>query len=68
MLGGQPTFQVRPGVDAWRGVALNEDVITAARMILTAKEVVEPHLVQAGGALIRRYMAADLKTFAVGLC
>ena len=67
MLGGQPTFQVRPGVDAWGGVALDEDVVTAARMILAAEEVVEPHLVQAGGALVRRYMAADFKTLAVGL-
>ena len=67
LVGGQPSLEVGAGVDAGGGVSLDEDVVTAAGMILAAEEVVEPDLVQARGALIGRDVAADLEALAVGL-
>ena len=48
-------------------MALDEDMVAAARMILAAEEVVEADLVQAGRTLVGRDVAADLKALAVGL-
>ena len=48
-------------------MALDEDMVAAARMILAPEEVIEADLVQAGRTLVRRDVAADLKTLAVGL-
>ena len=48
-------------------MALDEDVVTAAGMILATEEVVEAHLIQAGGTLVGRDVTADFKPLAVGL-
>jgi hypothetical protein len=46
---GQPALeQEGAGVDAGGGVALEEDLVAAARVVLAAEEVVEADLVEAG--------------------
>ena len=55
----EPTLEERSGVDAGRCVALEEDLVTEARVGLAAKEVVEPDLVEGGGRRVRREVAAD---------
>ena len=67
VVGGEPSLEVGAGVDAGGGVALDEDVVAAARVVLAAEEVVEPDLVQARGALVGGDVAADLQALAVGL-
>jgi hypothetical protein len=67
VLGRQPTLQVCAGVDAWRRVALDVDMIPAAGMIFATEEVVEAHLIQAGRALIGRDVTANLQALAVRL-
>src|SRR4029453_8162918 len=66
LVGGEPSFEVRPSIDTGRRVALDEDVVTAAGMILAAEEVVEADLVQARIPLVGRDVSADLKPLAVG--
>ncbi len=44
---GQSSFEVRAGVDAGRGVALEEDLVAGCPIVLAAEEVVEPDLVEA---------------------
>ena len=47
------------GVVAGRGVALEEDVVAAAGVVLAAEEVVEAHLIQGGGRRVGGDMATD---------
>ena len=63
---GEPALEVGPGVDAGGGVALDVDLVTAAGVVLAAEEVVEADLVEAGGRLVRRDVAAHLEALAVG--
>jgi hypothetical protein len=49
----EAALDVRPGVHAGGGVALEEDVVSAARVVLAPEEVVEADLVQAGRARVR---------------
>jgi hypothetical protein len=48
--GAHPPLDVRSRVHPRGGVPLDEDLITAAGVVLAPEEVVEPDLVQAGGA------------------
>ena len=48
-----------PGVDARRGMTLEIDLIPGMAIVLSPEEVVEPHLVQGGGAGVGREVAAD---------
>ncbi|CAB4918616.1 unannotated protein [freshwater metagenome] len=58
-LGRDAAFEERAGVDAGGGVALNEDVVAAARVILAAEEVVEADLVQRSRRRVGRDVATD---------
>ena len=64
---GEAALEVRAGVDAGRGVALEVDVVAAAGVVLAAEEVVEADLVQRGRAGERRQVAADAVGVLVGL-
>ena len=44
---GQAALEERPGVDARRGVALEEDLVADSAAVLAAEEVVEADLVEA---------------------
>ena len=62
---GQPAFEEGTGVDARRGVALEEDLVAHAVGVLAAEEVVEAHLVEASRAERtwrggRRFLARDV--------
>ncbi len=57
LLGGEPALEVGARVDAGGGVPLNEDLVTATGVGLTAEEVVEPHLVERGRGRVCRNMA-----------
>src|SRR5438046_2299309 len=46
MVLGEPAFEVRAGVDAGRGVSLEEDLVAGLPAVLAAEEVVEPDLVE----------------------
>src|SRR6185436_7285063 len=56
---GEPALQERAGVHAGRGVALEEDVVTAAGMVAAPEEVVVADLVQARRAGVGRDVTAD---------
>ena len=56
---GQAAFHERPGVHAGGGVALEEDLVTAAGVVLAAEEVVEAHLVQGRGTGVGGDVPAD---------
>ena len=58
LVGGQPALEERAGVDARRGVALNEDLIAAAGVGLAAEEVVETDLVQRRRRRVGRNVAS----------
>ena len=62
----EPPLEERAAVDAGRGVALDEDLVAAAGVVLAAEEVVEADLVEARGRLVRRDVTADLEPLAVG--
>ena len=62
----EAALEERARVDARRGVALEEHLVAAARIVLAAEEVVEADLVQAGRAGVRREMTADAAVGAVG--
>ena len=55
----QPALEVGAGVDAGGGVALDEDLVAAARVVLAAEEVVEADLVERGRRRVGRDVAAD---------
>jgi hypothetical protein len=48
LLLGQPALEEGAGVDAGGGVALEEDLVAAAGVVLAAEEVVEADLVELG--------------------
>ncbi len=56
---GEPAFEVRAGVDAGRGVALDVDRVAGLAVVLAAEEVVEADLVEAGARREGRQVAAD---------
>ena len=62
---GEATLEERPRVHPRRGVALVEDLV-AGIFVLAPEEVVEAHLVEAGGAGIRGEVAADPREGVVG--
>ena len=63
---GQPAFQEGAGVHAGGGVALEEDLVAAAGVVLAAEEVVEAHLVQRGRAGVGGDVPADADVRALG--
>ena len=56
---GQAALEERAGVDAGGGVALEIDLVAAARVVLAAEEVVEADLVERRRRGVRRDVAAD---------
>ncbi len=62
----QAAFEERPRVDARSRMALVEDLVAGRVTILAPEEVVEPDLVQAGRARVRRQVAADARELRVG--
>jgi len=61
----QAPLQEGPGVDAGRSVALEEDLVARAAVVLAAEEVVETHLVQRCGAGIGGEVATQSRVGAV---
>ena len=59
LVGGQPALQERAGVHAGGGVALEEDLVAAAGVVLAAEEVVEADLVERRRRRVGRDVAAD---------
>ena len=59
LLLGQAALEERAGVHAGGGVALEEDLVAAARVVLAAEEVVEADLVERRRRGVRRDVAAD---------
>ena len=55
----ETTLEERAGVRAGGGVALDEDLVAAGRVVGAAEEVVEADLVQRRGRRVRRDVAAD---------
>ena len=55
----EPALEVGPGVHAGGGVALEEHLVAAARVVRSAEEVVHPDLVERRGGRVRRDVAAD---------
>ena len=62
----EPTLEVRAGVHAGGGVALEEDVVTAAGMVLAAEEVVVAHFVERRRARVGRDVPAHADAGALG--
>ncbi len=58
---GQAPLEEGTGVDARRGVALEEDLVAASRVVLAAEEVVEAHLVQGRRRGVGRHVPADAR-------
>ena len=56
---GQPALEKSTGVDARRGVTLEEDLVAHSVGVLAAEEMVEADFVQRGGAGVRREVATD---------
>jgi hypothetical protein len=54
-----PPFEVRPRVDAGRGVALEEDDVAVLSAVVSSEEVIEADLVQRGHGRVRRDVSAD---------
>ena len=63
---GQPALDEGPGVDAGRGVPLEEDLVAEAAVGLAAEEVVEADLVERGRAGVGREVPADALGARVG--
>ena len=63
---GQAALEVRPGVDAGGGVALEVDLVAAAGVVLAAEEVVQTDLVQRRHGRVRGDVAADAEALALG--
>ncbi len=64
LLLGQPALEERAGVDARRRVALEEHLVAGLAVVLAAEEVVEAHLVQAGGRGVGGDVAAHAQAAA----
>ena len=58
---GQAPLEEGAGVDAGRRVALEEDLVAAAGVVLAAEEVVEAHLVQGRRRGVGRHVPADAR-------
>jgi hypothetical protein len=67
LLFGQPPFQIGAGINAGRGMALNEHQIAAVLIIRRVPEVVEADIVQSGAGGETGDMAAQFGGDAVGL-
>ncbi len=65
LLLGQPPLQERAGVDARRGVPLEEHLVPGLAVVLAVEEVVEADLVQAGRRGVGGDVAADPEPSAV---
>ncbi len=59
LVDAEPTLEERPRIDPGRGVALVEDLVAAAALVLAPEEVVEADLVERGRGGVRREMAAE---------
>ncbi|SBS70958.1 Arginase/agmatinase/formimionoglutamate hydrolase, arginase family [uncultured Microbacterium sp.] len=59
LVGGEPTLEEGPGVDAGGGVTLDEDLVAAAGVVQTPEEVVEAHFVQRGRGRVGGDVPAD---------
>ncbi|CAH0213186.1 hypothetical protein SRABI128_02023 [Microbacterium sp. Bi128] len=59
---GEATLEVSARVRAGGGVALDEDLVAAGRVVETAEKVVEADLVQSGRRRVRRDVTADADT------
>ena len=59
---GQPALEERPRVHPGGGVALEEDMVAAAGVVLAAPEVVEADLVQGRRGRVGRDVPADTET------
>ena len=66
LLRGQASLEERPRVHAGRRVALEVDLVAAARVVLAAEEVVQPDLVQRRDRRVGRDVAADRDVGALG--
>src|SRR6185437_9508138 len=66
LLLGEPALEERTGVDARRRVALDEHLVARLTVVLAAEEVVEAHLVQAGGGRVGRDVTAHAHPRPVG--
>ena len=62
----QPPFEERPGVDARRRVALEEDLVAGAAVALAAEEVVEADVVERGRRRERGEVTAEAVEAVVG--
>ena len=58
---GESALEEGAGVDAGRGVPLEEDLVAHPGRVLAPEEVVEAHLVQAGGGGVRGEVTADAR-------
>ena len=63
---GEPSLEEGPGVDARRGVTLDEDLVAEASVALAPEEVVEADLVERGRAGVGGEVAADALGAGVG--
>ena len=63
---GDPALEIGAGVDAGGGVALEEDLVATAGVVLAAEEVVEADLVEARRRGIRGEVAAEADVEVVG--
>ena len=63
---GEATLEERARIHAGGGVALEEDLVTAARVVRAAEEVVHPHLVERRGRRVGRDVATDADTGSLG--
>ncbi len=59
LVGGQTALEEGAGVGAGGGVALDEDLVAAARVVLAAEEVVVANLVEGGGRRVGGDVATD---------
>ena len=59
LVGAEAALEEGAGVRAGGGVALDEDLVAAAGVVLAAEEVVEADLVEGGRRRVRRDVAAD---------
>ena len=55
----EAALEERGGVDARRGVALEEHLVAESAVGLSPKEVIEPHFVQCGRRRVRREVSAE---------
>ena len=66
LFGAHPAFEEGAGVHAGGGVALVEDVVAAAGMVLAAEEVVEAHFVESRRGGVGGDVSTDLDAWTLG--